>query len=640
MRHDRSGSLMRSDAVDTIRDRIDMVDLVSARVPLKRAGRNFKGLCPFHSEKSPSFIVFPETQSYHCFGCGQSGDAFTFYMETEGVDFRTALTDLARRTGVDLEPATFTLEGPDPHRDRVAEILKWTAELFQNELKTAQGSAAARSYLDRRGVDPDTVQQFEIGFAPARGNPVLGMLSARQVPLDLGAKAGVLQQSEEGDYYDRFRNRIIFPIHDREGRTVGFGGRALTDDQQPKYLNSPQSATFNKSALLYGLHMAKDAIRAQDQVVIVEGYMDVLTAHQFGYANVVAAMGTALTEQQIDLVKRLTKKIVLALDSDAAGQMASMRAISSIQESMASAEEFIADPVSMFRISRRLDGEIAIVALPAGDDPDSIIRKDPDAWEQTVDSARPYIEFLISNTVAGVDKNDATAKRRAIAELAPILHRIPDPVSRAHYAEFLARELGSRYAIVQAQVDRPSARPINSGKSYPDSETREATVSPEDHLIALLLKFRHAVLDLVLSVDPTGLSDSRNRAILTAMQHEATFDLETEDFLDQFDPVIRDHCLELLRPIDLRPAPLPGVLKEEIAQTMTKIERDSYEAIASHVRSEIAEAQRDGDEQALIRLVAMLEQLPELHKRLMPRKSPYFKDTQWPSTRRAKSGVR
>ena len=320
---------MANDVVAEIRDRLEITDLIQQYVPsLKKTGNSFKGLCPFHNEKTPSFIVFPNTQSYHCFGCGKSGDVFSFFMEMEKVDFREALQELGRRAGVEVTTAAPKPPEEVEHRNRLIEVNQLAAMWFNHILLNASQGAAGREVIHDRQVSDDSVRTWNLGFAPDSWDALLNFLASRNIPNELAAKAGLASEREGGGSFDRFRNRLMFPIRDADGNTVGFGGRAL-GDSQPKYLNTAQTEIFDKSHLLYGFDLAKDAIRENGQVVIVEGYMDAIAVHEAGYRNVVASMGTALTEDQVALLRRGNPEVILALDSDAAGQMATMRGLCS-----------------------------------------------------------------------------------------------------------------------------------------------------------------------------------------------------------------------------------------------------------------------------------------------------------------------
>src|SRR4030042_4268403 len=312
--------------VDEIKQRVDIVEVASEYIPgLKKAGRNFKALCPFHPEKVPSFYVFPERQSWHCFGaCGMGGDVFSLVMKKEGVDFGEALRLLAQKAGVSLTPK----QGDEREEtaERLKKINEADAEYYHHLLLQSPEARWTRSYLGQRGISDKTIEEFQLGFSPDSWEALRGELTEGRYPGGELVSAGLLVEKEQGGTYDRFRNRLMFPIRDIAGRVLGFGARVV-DDSLPKYLNSPQTAVFDKSNSLYGIDRAKSGIRKQKLAVVVEGYIDVLAAHQFGFNNVVASLGTALTERQIGIIKKLTKSLVLALDADTAGEMATLRGI-------------------------------------------------------------------------------------------------------------------------------------------------------------------------------------------------------------------------------------------------------------------------------------------------------------------------
>ncbi|HEX9074221.1 MAG TPA: DNA primase, partial [Anaerolineae bacterium] len=295
--------------VDDVKQKIDIVDVIGQYVTLKRAGRNFKALCPFHNEKTPSFIVFPDQGTWHCFGsCGMGGDVFTFLMKKENIDFGEALRRLAQRAGVELSRER---PGEDVERKRLREVLAAAAAHYHYLLKQHPAAQVAREYIARRFITPETMGLFEIGYSLNEWEAMKSFLVGKGYSVHDLEAVGLVIQREGGGTYDRFRGRLMFPIRDRNGQVIGFGARTLSGDE-PKYLNSPQTPLFDKSGTLYGLDLAKDAIRAQNLAVIVEGYMDVIGAHQGGFKNVVASLGTALTEKQLGLLKRLTKRYALA----------------------------------------------------------------------------------------------------------------------------------------------------------------------------------------------------------------------------------------------------------------------------------------------------------------------------------------
>ncbi len=407
---------MATDTVDQVRERLDIVDLIGQQVNLRKAGRNFKGLCPFHQEKTPSFIVFPDSQTFHCFGCGAGGDAFNYLMQLEHLDFRGALEQLAARTGVELKPAGPPPEPEEVERNqRLFEINSRAANWFSHVLWQTRFGTAGRDVLERRGVDRATAERFQLGYAPDSWDALLNHFRERGISEAETVAAGLAIEREGGGCYDRFRDRLIYPIQDKDGRVIGFGGRAI-GDVQPKYLNTPQTVIFDKGANLYALHLAQDAIRRTREVVVVEGYMDAIAAHQFGFENVVASMGTALTSDQVRLVRRSVDRILLALDSDAAGQMATLRGLDVLREGLAEADRPTADAAGLVRFERTLRTDIRIVKLPSGKDPDELIRKDVEAWRTAVASPVPFIDFYIDTVIGPARSIEPREKSEVGAE--------------------------------------------------------------------------------------------------------------------------------------------------------------------------------------------------------------------------------
>ncbi|MGI9253177.1 MAG: DNA primase, partial [Thermomicrobiales bacterium] len=496
---------MARDAVAEVRERTDIVELVSSYVQLKRAGRSYKGNCPFHQERTPSFIVFPDSQNFHCFGCGKGGDVFTFYMGMEHVEFKESLTELARRAGVELQTIPTVAPEVDAHRQRLIDLNEQAATFYNNIVVNSEMGQPGRDYVERRGISPEMIARFGLGFAPDAWDTLLRHLAQRGIDPALAHEAGLLQERENGGYYDRFRGRLLFPIRTREGRTAGFGARAL-GDSQPKYLNSPQSAIFDKSSLVFGLDLARDAIRARDEAVIVEGYMDAITAHQFGHANVVACMGTAVTEEQINQVKRLSRKIVLALDSDAAGQLATLRSLEMLPAALGDEETPVAvptqgrgpTPTMVIQWERKLNAEIRIVKLPEGKDPDELIRRNPEAWPEVVATAQPFLDFYIEGVTAGIAPTDGRAKAAAVSRIAPIVRAVGDRILEAHYASLIGRKLGLPDSAVLSEIQRSGAQPQGRRQTMPNQPVQRpgnlmqppANASQEDHLVALLLAHR------------------------------------------------------------------------------------------------------------------------------------------------------
>jgi DNA primase len=469
-------------AIDEIKQRLDIVDVVSGYVGLNKAGRNMRGLCPFHEEKTPSFFVFPERQTWRCFGCGVGGDLVSFVMKREGIDFSEALKMLADRAGVQLK------QRREPVREEAVERLyranEAAAEYYHDLLLKEPGAQRARDYLAGRGLDSKAIDDFGLGCSLAEG--LRGHLLAKGFrEADLRA-AGLLGE-REGRTYDYFRNRLMFPIRDARGRVVGFGARAL-DDSMPKYLNTSQTEAFDKSGVLYGLDLARGAIRDKGMVVIVEGYMDVIAAHQYGFGNVVASMGTALTEKQIGLLKKLTTTLAFALDPDTAGDAATLRGIEVARRSLD--RKALALP-SLHGATSTLKADIGIIPLPKGKDPDDLIREDPEEWQRVVDGAVPLIEHLMAVTISKLDIARPEGKSAASDELLPLIAELENETEREFYLNKLAGLLGvrERTLLEKAAARMGGARKRRTARAEPKpGSARSFGDTVEEYCLALLLQ--------------------------------------------------------------------------------------------------------------------------------------------------------
>lgn len=482
--------------IDEVKDRVDIIELISSYVPLKKAGRNYKGLCPFHTEKTPSFVVFPDTQTWHCFGaCGTGGDIFRFIMQREGMDFSEALRELARRAGVPLSSPTPRSEAADKQREKLLDIHAAAAQYFHHLLRQSNEGAHAREYLASRAINSETDERFLLGYALNTWEGLKSHLINRGYAEDDLVEAGLLVNKEAGGSYDRFRDRLIIPIRDVRGRVIAFGARALNPNDVPKYLNSPQSPLFDKSSTLFGLDLAKKAIRDADRVVIVEGYMDVLSAHQHRHANVVAGMGTALTEAQLRLLKRFTKNFVLALDADVAGDAATLRGITLARETLDRQAVPVPTGQGLIRFEDQLDADIRIATLPPGRDPDDILRQTPDLWPEVIEKALPVIDFYLQVVSAQYDLTMAKGKSALVRDVLPLLREVNDRVERNHYVGRLARLVKIDERALMAELDEvprastPHRRPpikIQPAAESVSSEQKRV-FGLEEYSLAILL---------------------------------------------------------------------------------------------------------------------------------------------------------
>jgi DNA primase len=552
--------------VDEIKQRLDIVEVISSYVTLKKAGRNYKGLCPFHAEKTPSFVVFPDTQSWHCFGaCGTGGDVFSFIERQENLDFSGALRLLARQAGVSLKPRTEAEKARDKLKKRLHEINERAAEYFHNLLLNSTEGQTARSYLAQREINRETIGRFQLGYALDDWQPLGDYLQGRGYkPEDLLA-AGLIIEREGGGHYDRFRGRLVIPIRDERGGVVGFGARAL-DDSTPKYINSPQTPVFDKSTILFGLDLAKTTIRREGLAIIVEGYMDVLMAHQHGITNVVASMGTALTETQLRLLARFGQRFALALDADAAGHQATLRSMTLAQETLAERVVPVPTPRGLIKYESRLDVDICIITLPQGQDPDKVIREDPSLWARLVESALPIVEYYFQVIISELDLDSPKGKAEAVRKLMPIIQEIGDPVERTHYIQKLARlvRVDEKTLLRQARAKGKRAKRRKKEKREAPPAREKITFGREEYCLSILFnkpRLLHSLNDALQDAGTDGLSaddfaQAENRAMFATWRESLGLeeDLDVESFREELDLALRPRLDFLLeRPKDAPP---------------------------------------------------------------------------------------
>ncbi|PKO08749.1 MAG: DNA primase [Chloroflexi bacterium HGW-Chloroflexi-2] len=487
--------------VDEIKNRIDILDLVSDSVKLRRSGKNYLGFCPFHDNKrTPAFVVFPDSGTWRCFGqCNEGGDIFKYVMKKEGWDFAETLRYLAEKAGVELQPQTEEQKEQDEQYDHYRQLLEEAVTFYQHQLLQAPEGKYALNYLLQRGVTRETIETFGLGFAPASWDITHQYFFGKGYSeLDL-IESGLVTQREGGGVYDRFRNRLMFAIRDMGGRMSGFGARILDPDDVPKYLNSPQTPLFDKGRLLYGLNLARKAIRAEDQVVIVEGYMDVIVPYQAGFLNTVSPMGTALTEDQMRLLKRFTRRIVLALDADAAGEKATLRGLEVARQALDHSEEISFNPRGLLRYEARLEADVRVTTIPEGMDPDEIVLRDPEEWRKIVESAKPIVLHVMETLAGQKDLDDPKVKREISTRVLPLIEDIPNAVERDAYRQRLARLLkvderalvgdGSSTRTTSTVRRRPKEQQAVEVEAIPVTKTNELlSRSLEKHCLRLLLQ--------------------------------------------------------------------------------------------------------------------------------------------------------
>ena len=533
---------------DEIKQRLDIVDVVSQYVKLTKSGRNYKAVCPFHSEKTASFFVFPEKQSWHCFGaCATGGDIFNFVMKKEGIDFGQALRLLAEKANVTLTYKAAQATAEDTAKiNSLFKLNEVAAEYYHYLLLHDEEAGAARKYAAGRGLSSAIIDNFQLGFSPNKWDGLLTYLAKAGYRDDEMLAVGLTAQRETGGFYDRFRNRLMFPIRDAKSRVVGFGGRAL-DDSIPKYLNSPQSLLFDKSSIIYGMERAGGAIRQNDCVVITEGYMDTLAAHQFGFENTVASMGTALTEKQISILRKLSRNIIVALDADAAGLEATARSITTIDEQIP--KEHWLPWIEPRTYSELVKYEVQVVEIVGGKDPDEIIRNSPERWAGLLKESQPIIDFTLKKEIANINKDSSKDKSALVSKFLPILSHIDDSVRRAHYVEKLSRLLGLderfvRDALFELQAREKKSKAASGSKVVKNYANQiPSSRHIEEYLLALLLQFTDLREEGIrLSVD--YFEHPENKDILLKWQGT----VDPNSFGADIDPALKefyDHLISL-----------------------------------------------------------------------------------------------
>jgi len=433
---------------DRVKQQADIVRVVGEYVRLKKSGQNFTGLCPFHSEKTPSFAVHPVKQIYHCFGCGAGGDVFKFVMEMDKITFPESVRAVAEKCGIAIPRArerTPEERKENQQRTSLVELHREAAVFFLQQLNSTPEGRAAKAYLLDRGLDSDAMARFGIGFAPSGGEALLRAFK-QKYPEKVLEVSGLFSRDQNGRLFDRFRRRVMFPIANDSGKIVAFGGRALGDDL-PKYLNSPETPIYTKSNILYHLDRAKEALRQRDFAVLVEGYMDAIAVARAGISNVVASCGTSLTEPQVKLLNRFTRRIIVNYDPDTAGQAATERSLTILLEQGA---------------------EVRVLALPGGKDPDSFIRSEgAAAYTKLLNEAPPYVDYLISRA-SKMDMSTAEGKLRAVNFLMPYVQRIPDRILRSEWATRIAQQLRIEEPVLRESMRKAASERRSEVKARPE----------------------------------------------------------------------------------------------------------------------------------------------------------------------------
>jgi len=630
-------------SIDEIKARIDIVDLASeAGVKLRRSGRTQTGFCPFHSNtRTPAFVIWPETGTWKCFGeCNEGGDIFRFVMKKEGVDFKEALHRLAERAGVQLED--FQTEKPEQKEEnqRLRNLLEDAVTFYRHQLlNTTAGKDALTYLLEKRNLSLQTIETWGLGYAPHSWDATLNYLKGKNYSEQDISDVGLLAERDSGGHYDKFRNRIMIPIRDENGKMTGFGGRILDPNDIPKFMNSPQTVLFDKGHLLYGLDRARLPIRTADQAVIVEGYLDVIAVHQAGFENVVSPMGTALTEDQMRLLKKFTRKIVLALDPDAAGQKAVLRGLDAARASMDREEELGFDARGLLRHEARLQADLRVATMPEDLDPDEVVARDPQEWAKLIETAKPIVAHVLETLAADRDVNDPKVKSEIAAQIMPLIEDLPNPVERDSYRQMLARRLrvdersliGAKAPVSPARRQRPKAEAVQAQKQVQVTNPPSRFKIVEISCLALLLRRPDLLPHLDRRLQESGLlalsaSDfeyTDHQLILRLIQESLEQDeAEQARYVEShLDEALRQTHASLLgqRP----PKGADDKLLDELTRQVLQVRQQSLSESVNQLRFMIEDAQQTGEapasnyQQLMLQYGRMLNRLDEARRKLI-----------------------
>ncbi len=629
--------------VAEIKGRLPVADVVGETVQLRKAGTTLKGLCPFHGEKTPSFVVTPARDTWHCFGCGKHGDIFTFVMERDGVAFPEALAQLAGRAGVELDERT---KREDARNARLREVMDAAIAYYHAVLMTSKTGAPALEYLRGRGFTDETIEKHQLGWAPGGWDRLARALASRrnvgpQELLDCGLAS---PRQRGGGVYDRFRERVIFPIRDQNGHAVGLGGRILGKegpgedgrDRGPKYLNSPATPLFDKSRTLYLIDRAKSAIRKTGQAVIVEGYTDALMAHQAGFENVVASLGTALTPQQVALITRYAKRIALAYDVDAAGEKAGAFGATALEELI---RQLARDDTGV-----ELD-DVRVVGLPEGKDPDEVVRDEPDRWREEVRTARPIVDHLIDMHAREHDLRTPGGQTRFVDAVLPVIRNLPNPVMRDAYLARVRQVSGvEERTLLEAmhrRQDAPRGGPGDGRDRFTaEAVTRAPDALPVTEILRGVSRIEQELLRLVLLVPEAhdrvldGVGPDRLPSQLARELFRAVVVARAPDERGVRPPWSLPRVLEAADPesralgqaLVSREGPNPRDLSDrslayEVERLVLELDDVEWHERSTFNRDATAEAERDGDMEAVGRLLLERRLLNEQRRSLDRRRN-------------------
>lgn len=591
---------MSDRTVQDIKDRLTIEDVVGQYVQLKKVGRSLKGLCPFHAEKTPSFIVSPEKQIAYCFGCNKGGDIFSFVQEVEGTDFAGAIKILADKAGVEIK----TFQNPQykqqkSQKEKFLDLYEQVTEFYEKQLWKTEKGKKVLEYLTNRGISEDSIKLFRLGFSPDSFDETYNYLLQKGYTKKELVQAGLAMSKETTmqKIYDRFRGRLMFPIFDNIGRIVAFGARALSKDQDPKYLNSPETLIYHKSNVLYGLSFAKTAIKQTAKTVIVEGYFDVIASYQAGVKNVVASSGTALTERQLRILKPLSNEIILSFDNDLAGQDAARRA---------------------FEIAQNLEMDIKMISVPDGKDPADYVKEHGSDFGKIVDEAESYSEYFYKYLLSTYGTDSLAARKKILNEIIPFFHLLKSSVEKDEYVRKLAHDLDFKEVQVYDEI-----RNYKLPSDHPARKNDDAMVSvssakrhPEEILLGLYLEFPRIGSFLINEVSEDYFSDELKPIykVIHGKYNDDSFRADT-DVVNEFPHEIKEKAALMSLYINEK----YGEITEEEAENEIKalvmlIAKHRYTIGRQQILSQLIEAEKTQNQALRIELLQKLDKLNSENK--------------------------
>jgi DNA primase len=589
---------------DEIKAKLDVADIIGEYINLKAAGANFRALCPFHNEKTPSFMVSPEKQIWHCFGCGKGGDLISFVMEIEGLDFIEALKVLAPRAGVVLETKDFSSSSK---KNKLLQILDLSSKYYNFILKSREKKndkiEEIRKYLSVRGLDEEAISRWNIGYSLDNYEDLINFLKKRGFKEEDIFLSGMSSKRKQGGYFNRFRDRIMFPINDSSGKTVAFTARinpnSKDDKSMGKYINSPQSEVYDKSRILFALDKAKMSIREKDHVILVEGQMDAISSHEAGFKNVCAVSGTSLTVPQLNLIKRYTKNIVLAFDQDLGGETATDRGINE---------------------ALKMGFSLKIAVLKDGKDPDDIIREDPKVFENVLKEAKNIIDYYLDRELGGLDVNDISEKNKAVAKILKVLNMMNNKIEQGFWIKKLSEKSNISELFVREELDELSESNKKEEEEKPASselkqESREDRLM--ESLLSLLLKFSDNSEYVFNNLSPDILSGNYKKfynSLLIYYNKEGDIDYKKLSLLFESEK----EEFELLNRLSLKADFAwseenfsKDKSREEVVKTVLELKRNFLKESIKNENSKLAEAENKGDDETVKNILENLKNLNE-----------------------------